>query len=368
MEMLSRRPVRSSMPLRIVRSCSRYSAVRLTKPLSPKASPMFPPPPWVKPSPSPVCPTSAAADPPWSADLRMTLITPAMASEPYCAEAPSRSTSTRSMALIGMVSRSTPVEPFSSPPLILRLAVSWRRLPFTSTSTWLGLSPRSDCVWVNAEALNGWAWRVSEGSSLTSASRRSTAPLLRSWVALTTSIGLRLSCAFTSLLRVPVTTTVDKVGAAAAPRVSCTGACPPRRTKAPLSSCAYTSPLPARARRKASSTLSRPRISGPRNPATRRWSKAIGTCPWRTMFNNTSASSPGAMSNTRGAVAASRGPPSAACTSPCSAQASPTAQSTGVNEREERRTSGMVESSWMEFAHECNPTPAFSASGNMNFA
>lgn len=40
----------------------------------------------------------------------------------------------------------------------------------------------------------------------------------------------------------------------------------------------------------------------------------------------------------------------------------------GVNEREERRTSGMVESSWMEFAHECNPTPAFSASGNMNFA
>ncbi|SVJ79168.1 Uncharacterised protein [Klebsiella pneumoniae] len=85
---------------------------------------MFPPPPWVKPSPSPVCPTSAAADPPLSADLRMTLITPAMASEPYCAEAPSRSTSTRSMALIGMVSRSTPVEPFSSPPLTLMLAVS----------------------------------------------------------------------------------------------------------------------------------------------------------------------------------------------------------------------------------------------------
>lgn len=103
------------------------------------------------------------------------------------------------------------------PPLILRLAVSWRRLPFTSTSTWLGLSPRSDCVWVNAEALNGWAWRVSEGSSLTSASRRSTAPLLRSWVALTTSIGLRLSWTLTSFLRVPVTTTVDKVGAGAAP-------------------------------------------------------------------------------------------------------------------------------------------------------
>ena len=83
----------------------------------------------------------------------MTLITPAMASEPYCAEAPSRSTSMRSMAASGMVSRSTPVEPLCSPPLTLILAVSWRRLPFTSTSTWLGLRPRSDCALVSAEAL-----------------------------------------------------------------------------------------------------------------------------------------------------------------------------------------------------------------------
>jgi len=35
------------------------------------------------------------------------LITPAIASEPYCAEAPSRSTSTRSMAEIGIEFRST---------------------------------------------------------------------------------------------------------------------------------------------------------------------------------------------------------------------------------------------------------------------
>jgi hypothetical protein len=41
--------------------------------------------------------------------------TPAMASEPYCADAPSRSTSMRSMALAGMVLRSTPLEPAPVP-------------------------------------------------------------------------------------------------------------------------------------------------------------------------------------------------------------------------------------------------------------
>ena len=50
--------------------------------------------------------------------------------------------------------------------------------------------------------------------------RRSTAPLLRSWVRPTHLIGSGCPGAFTSLLRVPATTTVDKVGAAAAPRVS----------------------------------------------------------------------------------------------------------------------------------------------------
>ena len=40
-----------------------------------------------------------------------TLTTPAIASEPYCADAPSRRTSMRSMALAGMAFRSTPLEP-----------------------------------------------------------------------------------------------------------------------------------------------------------------------------------------------------------------------------------------------------------------
>ena len=44
---------------------------------------------------------------PWICFLVMTLTTPAMASAPYVDEAPSRSTSTRSMIALGMVERST---------------------------------------------------------------------------------------------------------------------------------------------------------------------------------------------------------------------------------------------------------------------
>jgi hypothetical protein len=44
-------------------------------------------------------------------DLRMMLITPAIASEPYCAAAPSLRISIRSMALTGIAFRSTLVDP-----------------------------------------------------------------------------------------------------------------------------------------------------------------------------------------------------------------------------------------------------------------
>jgi hypothetical protein len=43
--------------------------------------------------------------------LRTMLMTPAIASEPYCAAAPSRSTSIRSIADTGIAFRSTPVDP-----------------------------------------------------------------------------------------------------------------------------------------------------------------------------------------------------------------------------------------------------------------
>ena len=59
-----------------------------------------------------------------------------MASEPYCAEAPSRSTSTWRSAIEGMIEMSGPCVPSVTPPNQTRIAERWRRLPFTSTSVW----------------------------------------------------------------------------------------------------------------------------------------------------------------------------------------------------------------------------------------
>src|SRR5688500_11369511 len=58
--------------------------------------------------------TVGAETPPFS----MRLITPPTAADPYCAAAPSRRTSMRSMAATGMALRSTPVDP--RPMLLLR--------------------------------------------------------------------------------------------------------------------------------------------------------------------------------------------------------------------------------------------------------
>ena len=48
---------------------------------------------------------------PPASSFRTTLITPAIASEPYCDAAPSRNTSIRLMAWTGMARRSVPVVP-----------------------------------------------------------------------------------------------------------------------------------------------------------------------------------------------------------------------------------------------------------------
>ena len=66
-------------------------------------------------------------------------MTPAMASEPYCAAAPSRSTSTCRMAIDGMMERSGPCEPSAMPfPSQVMTAERWRRFPLTRTSVWSG--------------------------------------------------------------------------------------------------------------------------------------------------------------------------------------------------------------------------------------
>jgi len=70
----------------------------------------------------------------------MKLMTPAIASEPYTAEAPSFSISTRSMAANGMTPRFTPPTPWISP------AKPFTRLPLMRTSVCAPCRPRSEAV------------------------------------------------------------------------------------------------------------------------------------------------------------------------------------------------------------------------------
>ena len=69
-------------------------------------------------------------------------MTPAIASEPYWAAAPSRRISMRSIADTGIALRSAPVDPRPIVPFTWTRAVVCRRLPLISTRTWSGPRPR----------------------------------------------------------------------------------------------------------------------------------------------------------------------------------------------------------------------------------
>ena len=70
-------------------------------------------------------------------------MTPATASEPYWAPAPSRSTSMRLTAFTGMDAKSTATAPTPTPDSVLKIDVVCTRLPLISTRIWSGLRPRS---------------------------------------------------------------------------------------------------------------------------------------------------------------------------------------------------------------------------------
>ena len=70
-------------------------------------------------------------------------MTPAMASEPYCEAAPSRSTSTCFRPMAGNTPTSGPWAPSARPPpRKVITAARWRRLPLSNTSVWSGERPR----------------------------------------------------------------------------------------------------------------------------------------------------------------------------------------------------------------------------------
>ena len=158
-----------------------YSRLRLAKPVAPSGRPTLPATLNASPSPSPNVPVSNSRLPPEAASLSWKFRTPAMASEPYCAAAPSRSTSTWRSAMAGMAEMSGPCEPYATPlpPCQSMIDERWRRLPFTSTSVWSGARLRSIAGRTTVDAsLIGCVLTLNDGMTVRSWSCRLTAPWL----------------------------------------------------------------------------------------------------------------------------------------------------------------------------------------------
>ena len=160
--------------LRLVGFEPPYSRLRLAKPVAPSGRPTLaatfvasPSPP----SPSRNAPALYSKDPPEAASLSWKFITPAMASEPYCAAAPSRSTSTCRSAMAGMAEMSGPCEPNATPlpPCQSMMDERWRRLPLTSTRVWSGARLRSIAGRTTVEAsLIGCVLTANDGTMVRS--------------------------------------------------------------------------------------------------------------------------------------------------------------------------------------------------------
>ena len=132
---------------------------------------------------------------------------PAMASDPYCAEAPSRSTSNRSRAMAGIAERSGPCAPPEIPaPSSAITAARWRRLPFASTSVASGANPRSVAGRMNVAASLIGSWlTLYDGTKAATRASRSVSPWARKASPAITSTGTGESAAERSWRREPTT-------------------------------------------------------------------------------------------------------------------------------------------------------------------
>ena len=113
-----------------------YSRLRLAKPVAPSGRPTLPANRVDSPSPARYIPVFNSTEPPARASVSWKFITPAIASEPYCAAAPSRNTSTCRSTIAGMAEMSGPCEPNATPlpPCQSTIEERCRRLPLISTS------------------------------------------------------------------------------------------------------------------------------------------------------------------------------------------------------------------------------------------
>ena len=153
-----------------------YSRLRLAKPAAPSGRPTLPAN-WVdSPSPARYIPVLSSTEPPAEASLRWKFSTPAMASEPYWAAAPSRSTSTCRSATAGMAEMSGPCDPNDTPlpPCQSTIEERCRRLPLISTSVWSGAKLRSITGRTTVDTpLIGWVLALNDGMMVRSWSFRS---------------------------------------------------------------------------------------------------------------------------------------------------------------------------------------------------
>ena len=136
----------------------------LRKPSSPKGSPIFALTVVLSPSPSEYSPVFIDKLPPELFSFRMKLITPAIASEPYCAEAPSLKTSMLPIAEDGIVCKSAFCVPL--PPMATSDA-RWRRFELTNTRVLSVGRPRSCAGLINVAPSDiGCRAKLNEGTNV----------------------------------------------------------------------------------------------------------------------------------------------------------------------------------------------------------
>ena len=92
----------------------------------------------ISPSPSEVIPDLKVAEPLFTSSFKIMLITPAIASEPYCADAPSLNTSILLIASTGIAEISVPVSPLPGESCVYNNALTFLRFPLINTKVLLG--------------------------------------------------------------------------------------------------------------------------------------------------------------------------------------------------------------------------------------
>ena len=225
-------------------------------------------------------------------------MTPATASEPYCADAPSASTSTRSTAMAGITERSGPCAPsdaFGTSQAIT--APRWRRLPLTMTRVWSAARLRmfGGRTTVAPSAM-GCMFTLKDGTVSRSTSSMSVVPCSRSRSPPMTVTGDFDSIALRPGRRVPTTTTSSmastctpvSVPSAWSGRAGCTGARSrpaPSTPTHPLGGRGTSCPLPTAqpgcsAWRRSDRLVTRPPGRAPNRSPTRTLSIAIAPPLW----------------------------------------------------------------------------------------